>query len=224
MNRLILTPLFVLIFAGLSFSQATVANCPTIVVEGPSGVTPIGKQMKFTANINAVNPKLTFEWAVERGVITDGQGSNAISVVGNEPGTTVTVSVKIGGLPDGCKDTAAESAPIDLGIVCGLPFAEWVERKPNEIRGELDMFFTTLANNPEEKGLVVIRVVKNETLEPSNKRIQFIVKHAKFREFDLNRLTFRIARADENRTTLNRYQPGVELPCPECIEYLGSSL
>ncbi len=211
-------------FAGFSFSQATVANCPTITIKGPAGVSRLSEQIKFTASLNIVNTGLGYEWTVANGKIINGQGTNSISVLGSHSLSTVAVELKISGLPSGCSDTASESASVYDHPVCGLPFAEWVDRKPNEIRGELDMFFTTLANNPEEKGLVVLKVVENETLEPSNKRIQFIVKHAKFRKFELSRLIFRVTRADENRTTLNRYQPGVELPCPECIEYLGSSL
>ncbi len=143
--------------------------------------------------------------------------------MGLEPGSTVSVQLKISGLPSGCEDTVTESAPIeDVPPVCS--FDEWGNLDPNEVRGQLDIIFATLSNNPKDKGLFVIYVNEKETLEPSNKRLLLIVRHAKFRKFDLSRLISKMGRFEEHRTVFYRVPPDAEIPCPECIEYLGSSL
>jgi hypothetical protein len=180
--------------------------------------------MTFEARINATNPKITYEWTVEKSTITEGQGTSTIKVIGSEPGSTITASVKIGGLPAGCENTASESGPVNFLIGCGAPLDEWSQLKPNEIRAHMDVFFAELSNNPDNLGVVLLTVKDDETLDPTNKRLQLLVKHAKFRKFDLERIVFKMERSEDVRTRLWRVPPGAEMPCPECIEHRGVHL
>lgn len=222
--HVILFALLVVCLTSVAFGQATTSNCPKVEVIGPAGVTNHGDAITFTARINTVNPKVIYKWTVEEGTITEGQGTSTIKVVGSVPGETVTAMVEIDGLPDGCGNTASESAPVDAIIACGMPSDEWGELKPNEIRAHMDVFFAELTNNPDNLGVVVLTVKEEETLDLTNRRLQFLVKHAKFRKFDLERIVFKLERSEDVRTRLWRVPPGSEMPCPECIEHRGAHL
>ena len=216
--------LFALFASGLSFGQAATSNCPKIEVIGPSGIVRHGEAMDFIARISTTGPKVSYQWRVEKGTITEGQGTHMIKVVGSEPGATITATVKIEGLPSGCDNTASELGQVDSFIGCGMPSDEWSELKPNEIRVRIDGFLVELINNPESLGVVLLTVKENETLESTNKRLQFFVKHATFRKFDLERIFFKMERSEDVRTRLWRVPPGAAMPCPECIEHRGVHL
>ncbi len=220
-----LTFLIILVFAGFALGQATTANCPTVQVIGPSGVTPFGQNVVFTAKVEPSHNKLTYKWTVTEGTIVDGQGSSSVTVTSHADGVSVIGAVEVFGLPDGCESTALESAPIDnLPSIC--PFDEWESLRPNGVRNKLDIFFATLTNLPNDTGLIVLRSNTEEKQTLDNPRIQFIVKHAKFRKFDLGRLVFKIepVERDQSYTVLWVMVKGAELPCPECITYYGNTL
>ncbi|HYJ91500.1 MAG TPA: hypothetical protein VEV84_09340 [Pyrinomonadaceae bacterium] len=80
------------------------ANCPTLEVTGPSGITALGGIMPFAVIVSDPSlRKLTFAWTVSAGTIVEGQGTRVIKVrapAGGGPSVSATVSV--GGLPNGC--------------------------------------------------------------------------------------------------------------------------
>ncbi|HEY2866941.1 MAG TPA: hypothetical protein VGJ02_07610 [Pyrinomonadaceae bacterium] len=86
------------------------ANCPTLEVTGPSGITPAGGIMPFVVLISDPKlRKLTFEWRVNAGNIVEGQGSRVVKVRAPAGRSTITANVRVGGLPQGCHDTASAS-------------------------------------------------------------------------------------------------------------------
>jgi len=100
-------------------AQIAKADCPTLIVRGPSGNKPKDKPARYTAVVDA-NGKvlnLEYEWAAtargeERTPIVSGQGTAEVEVfmTGLEP----TVMVKVRGFPIGCPNTASETLIIDL--------------------------------------------------------------------------------------------------------------
>ncbi len=185
-----LTFFIILVFAGIALGQATTANCPTVQVIGPSGVTSFGQNVVFTAKVEPSNYKLDYKWTVTEGTIVEGQGTPAITVISDKNEVTITGNVAVAGLPFGCANEASESAPI-FSIGCGSPLDEWGRIKQNEIRAKMDIFFAELSNNPNDTGLVIFHITAQEKQTPDNSRIQLIVKHARFREFDLSRIFLR---------------------------------
>ena len=103
---------------------------------------------------------------------------------------------------------------------------EWYDLKPNDIRGRLDSFLAELSNNEFNLGVVVIEVTEKERFDSGNKRLQFVVKHVKFRKFDLNRIWFVIERVGYSSTKVYRVPPGADLiPCSAtCITIKGGDL
>lgn len=98
--------------------------CPAISVTGPNSLTPIGDSMTFTANLGYDSYKFSFEWTVSAGTITKGQGTSTITVATNSDvaGQTITASVKISGLVEGCKNKAIQSGEVEQQLPrCILP-------------------------------------------------------------------------------------------------------
>jgi len=82
-----------------------VCDCPSISVDGPSGITPPGGTMTFTAALNGGSQDgLTYNWTVTDGTIASGQGTPSITVTAptSEAGGNITATVEIGGYPAGC--------------------------------------------------------------------------------------------------------------------------
>lgn len=85
--------------------------CPSISVTGPAGVTQPGDPFTVSANISGDVPKyITYTWSVSSGRILEGQGTNKIKVSTEKwKDVKSTATVKLGGLPDDCPDTAEET-------------------------------------------------------------------------------------------------------------------
>lgn len=223
MRVALLSVLFVVFAPGLSFGQATTSNCPTIEIIGPAGVTNPDDEMTFVANLSVAGRAITYQWVVEEGTITDGQGTAIVKVKGVTDGVTIKATVTIGGLPEGCKNDASEAGP----VAQRLPLEsvdEWGIKNDNEIRARLDSYFTELAINPGQVGVLVLYVTKTERINPRNKRLRLVVDHAKFRKFDLERLQFLLYPSEIVQTTVYRIYKGFDFPCDGCIAISGRDL
>jgi len=91
------------------------SNCPTLEVTGPSGVTARGTIMPFVVLVSEPRLKnLSFAWTVSTGTIAEGQGTRVIKVRAPAPnGTkTITATVTVQGLPQGCRNMASDTAEI----------------------------------------------------------------------------------------------------------------
>jgi hypothetical protein len=221
MIRLLAIACFTLLSCGVCFGQ-----CPTLSIVGPDGLTSPGDPMTF--RLEPARSDLKYSWAVSVGTISKGQGTPVIVVATDSSmsGSNVTATVDIQGLRPDCVKRASESAPIEQVIVCGLVMDEWEVLKPNDVRGRLDAFLAELANNPLNTGIVVLHVTDKERFDSGNKRLQLVVKHAKFRGFDLNRIWFVLERNEYSKTKVYRVPPGAAMmPCDgPCITIKGGDL
>jgi hypothetical protein len=87
---------------------------------------------------------------------------------------------------------------------------EWRNLTDNDQRSRLDSFFIELSNYPHNTGLVILHVTKRERRDARNRRIQFVLDHAKFRHFDKSRIWFCLDLESQARTVLYRFPPGAE--------------
>ena len=91
------------------------ANCPTLEVAGPSGVTARGTIMPFVVLVSEPRLKnLSFSWTVSTGTIAEGQGTRVIKVRAPASNGTknITATVTVQGLPQGCRNVASDTAEI----------------------------------------------------------------------------------------------------------------
>jgi hypothetical protein len=183
--------------------------------------------MSFRAELNVIGPKVSYSWSVDKGTITSGQGTDKIAVVthAENAGESITATVQVDGLQQDCGRSASETAGIAPIICHGYPVDEWGEMKRNDERGRLDLFFAELSNNPDDVGMIVFRVNAGDRLDQTNRRIQFVLKHVKFRKFNKNRIWFALEVVEEKSTRIYRIPPGAEPPsCDGCLVFRGESL
>ncbi len=191
-------------------------DCPTISVTGPAGVTSPGNTMTFTANLSG-GDNLTLNWSVDRGTITAGQGTRSIVVQtgAEDAGQTVTARVNLSGFDPNCTSCpqeASETAPVDT-IPQAILVDEFGKLSNDEIRGQLDIFFTTLSNFPTDRGYIINYGTSREIAA----RERLIQNHIRFRNFDASRITM-ISGGDSPdgivRTKLYRVPQGADNPNP----------
>ena len=104
---------FVFLLCGLGNSQAPAkTKCPTVSIDVP--LSNRGEPVVFSVTVgnNSSKRRLGYKWYVSNGVILLGAGTKSISVHKENPGSNITATVEITGLPKGCEDTISETEPI----------------------------------------------------------------------------------------------------------------
>ena len=212
------------IFVSLVVVVSGFAQCPSIVVHGPAGITWAGDEVNFQAEVGVVGPPLTYRWMVSAGTIVKGQGTSSITVASDKSvQERIIATVEVGGLPSACQKTASETAAI-VAMGCGLIEDEWGALKPNDVRMRLDNFFADLSNNPTHTGIVMLIVTAEEPMDLTNKRLQLILRHIAFRKFKRDRIWFQFELGDDVRTKVHRLLPGGELLCEKCLTIKGADI
>ena len=197
------------------------AQCPALEVIGPSGITNPGERMTFVLQFASaeISPK-EIRWEVDVGKIVAGQGTRSIDVVSEVEASTVTATAAISGLPDGCKNTASEKGGV-ASLPIGEPVDEFGKMSSNDQRGRLDLFFADLSNNPTSLGFIQFYDLDNGALQ---RRVRFVLAHARFRKFDRRKLSFNLSIGSEQLTVLWRVPPGADFPCTKCKVVYGKDL
>lgn len=72
-------------------------------------------------------------------------------------------------------------------------------------RSEMDTFFALLANFPGE-GLIEIQFRSSASRKERIKHIRNMIRHVKFRKFDVERISFRLSEGEESVTTFWRIE------------------
>jgi hypothetical protein len=89
-------------------------DCPTIAVTCPDA-PEAGKPLKFKANVVGGKPKfeISYNWTVDKGKITSGQGTSTIEVdLEGKDCQGVTATVELGGVDPKCPRAASCAACI----------------------------------------------------------------------------------------------------------------
>ena len=217
--RLCLLTLLILIGFGGSARGQEPAECPSLKVIGPSGITMPGDNVTFVVDTNADTKVLKFYWTVSDGVIEEGQGTTAIKVATSRDnaGKTIEATVDVQGFEKGCSSRAWENAPIE-----NFPefhaADQFGDLEPDDLRARMDAFLYELTKYPEQNGWVILSITEDQELSETNPRFQLIVDHARFREFPLDRIRFLFEFNNVNVTRLYRLPLDLIHPCDDCIE------
>ena len=115
MNRILLLTTLVLVLCLQGFGQENL-GCPTIKLNSPSEQTPFSEKMEFSVSLMGKfeNRSLEYRWIVSNNVNFNGQGTSSISIPldRNLAEQTITATVEIKGLPEGCKSSFSESREV----------------------------------------------------------------------------------------------------------------
>jgi len=163
-------------------------SCPTLSVNGPSGITQPGSPMTFSANASGGTGDVTYNWTVSAGTISSGQGTSSITVdTTGLSNTNVTATVDIGGTDPECHCTTTAS---DTGSIAGSPTPNQVDEfgkaTADDVKARVDNFYIQLNNNPTAQGYIINY---GTPAEIKARRTQ-ITKAISFRKYDASRVTF----------------------------------
>ena len=110
--------LLILFAPATGIGQVDLSNCPKIYITGPPGIWRPGDELSYSAQIESKKPlpaALKYSWSVSNGQLIRGNGSRQVVVVQrNGDPSSLTVTVKVGGLPQGCPATASERSAITI--------------------------------------------------------------------------------------------------------------
>lgn len=183
-------------------------RCPTISVTGPSSITPIGEAMTFTAKVEGVElEKIKFEWTVDKGTITNGQGTSTITVATNADlvGESITVMVKVIGLPQNCQSKVYVVGEVSGG--CGLRpsflIDEFAENPPRIRKKRLENFRVELSNNPTATAYIVEKFKRETSASTIKQRIgKTFFYLTQTLKIEKERINLQFFYGDENLTKL----------------------
>ena len=117
MNRILLLAILLLANSPALDSRVQTPkdpDCPTINITCPEEFEP-GKPLKFKASVVKGKPKweITYNWTVDKGKITFGQGTSTIEVdLDGKDCDGVTATMEIGGVDPKCTRVASCTACI----------------------------------------------------------------------------------------------------------------
>jgi hypothetical protein len=218
MRKILIASTFILTFCILAFGQNSV--CPTISITGPPFAAQPGETVTFTANFSGDNlTKIEYKWSVDKGTIIEGQGTPVITVSteGLED-RTITTTVEIKGLPEGCPNTDSETAtdcsgpdPI-LFDESGLASLWTNSTKLNELISELE-------NNSNDTAYFIIYPHEKESPDELKIKQDYIRNYLIANNIKPDRLIFVSAGYDENESDNSviriwRIPVGAEPPTP----------
>ena len=218
MRKLFFITALILVISIFSFAQAIPdPSCPSISVNGPAGIVEPDEVARYTATVDTKGQKLDLKyvWSVSVGKILSGQGTLTIEVRQPEH-DSLTVTIEVKGVPEGCPISASETAsidfapdPIKLAQFDGATFAT------NSV--DLDKIVRAMKDNPNNQ-LYVYFAYKQETLgKAAESREQHVVDYLATALGDRSRLTV-VRRFDGvDIVQFWRVPPGADNPrCDAC--------
>jgi hypothetical protein len=205
MKRILFIFFFVFLFhCGL----AAQTGCPGISISGPSGVSVPGDTITFTAAVDTKGEalKLEYLWSTEAGEIVSGQGTNAITV--KVSGVSISATVEIKGLPEGCPNLWTEHSIGDPS-----PQPELIESFKGPITAKDKARFEKInAAMREDQSAGYIFFVAGKDMRQIQANRDTIIKYLRTPE-DL-RVTFVYLAAGTEVTEVWRVPPGANDPNP----------
>lgn len=154
-------------------------DCPQISMSGPSGVPNPGDSITFTAQVDTGGKELKIEyvWSISAGEITSGQGTDTITV--KAPNGSLTTTVEIKGLPEGCSSTFSEAVQW-----CGrLPQPELIETFRGAItakdKARIEKLRSVMWNDPNAQYRFFVAGKDNAQIRAN---VQTIIKYLRFPE------------------------------------------
>jgi hypothetical protein len=194
--------------------QANDNACPTISVNGPSGIIKPGEIATYTVQIDARGLSITpsYAWKVSAGSIVSGQGTERIEVR-NPTGWTTTVQVEVDGLPLGCPNV--DSLTITNGEG-NLPLARKIAEFIGPLtRANFDGIVGAAKKEPSSQLFVILSGTTRSTRQAiARKRTAITNGIARQLDQGVGRVTFIESTRRDDRTVIWLVPPGATTPLP----------
>jgi len=215
MKEIILLTVLTLLLACFAHAQTGQEACPKIRLSLPERFLFPERSTTFSVKLEGDKDysKLEYFWIISGGTINQGQGTSKIEFTPKEEDKAqeIGVAVKIRGIPGQCADTVSDIVQV-ANLPIGDPVDSFGKLPLNNLYPRLDGFLNEVATNSDDQGLVELQFAQGDSRTYKVTRLKNIIRHLKFRKFDLTRLIFAISEGDEERTELWVVPPGAKLP------------
>lgn len=200
--RLIIHALFLTVPLIVSAQQ-----CPTISVEAPKTLLVPGEAYTFSVHLSGsqVSANLSFTWGASAGEIKDAWKPTIELIPGKSDwGKTITVFVKVDGLPAACQGFASEIADVTSKPSDPHP-EEFSDFEPRVIRARVDSLFIVLNNNPTRYGVITIYFNVQQSRLERLRLLNRFRSALKDRRYDAGRVKFAFAEVDDKWGTRGEF-------------------
>lgn len=175
-------------------AQTAESLCSKLTLKAPLRLVNAGDSVEFYVEVKDPNDleKISFDWKVS-GRSFNGQGTSRIQVstIREDGNSNITASLTVKNSVDECSAFLSESAGIaPTPIVC--IWEDIGHLKPKDLRGQLDLHFTTLANNPTDEGVFEFIFTSNQKQAYKLPKIDMVYKHILFRRFKPKSISFHV--------------------------------
>lgn len=206
---------FVFLLCGLGNSQAPAkTKCPTVSIDVP--LSNRGEPVVFSVTVgnNSSKRRLGYKWYVSNGVILLGAGTKSISVHKENPGSNITATVEITGLPKGCDDTISETEPMICYSEAEL-IDEFSTATATIDKTRLNEALSRSDQNPNDLLFIVEYFPKDTSDFDIRAKVKLITEYlVDIRKKDANSFTIITEKASEALTKIYLVPPGASNPIP----------
>lgn len=219
--------IFTFLFCLSVFGQTENQPCPNLEIVEQTAPVRTGEILFFSASVGSEvkNYDYKYKWSVDKGTISEGQGTTVIQVeTEGLSNTTITAAFEIEGLPNSCKSKVSKVG-IVVGGGCVFPVDDYGRLTLWDELQRIDAFLINLLQDSDSTGFIWISTDKKESVESVKKHIEKLLKHIKFRKFAKERIIFGVEKSDDHRTRFYIIPRGAELPgCENCEIIKGRDL
>ena len=175
MNRSIqILSVFLLLTLASVVSAQTPSTCGIVGIDGPATVTP-GEPLIFKVRSTGTphTTKPEFKWKVSGGTITDGQGTDQITIdTAGLGGLQIIITAELSGASLGCNGSASATTQVaPPPIACGLGFDAFGDIKFEDEKARLDNFAIQLTNEPLSSGYILMTAGQETFQNEAAKRL-----------------------------------------------------
>jgi len=193
--------------------DTTAEKCPSISVTGPAGIVDAGELAPYTVTVsNAEQYSLEYAWSISAGRIKEGQGTSSIKVI--QPTTTLTVTVEVKGLPEGCETSASETVIYDAAP----DPIKFYELQPNQ-SFDARTVAAEMLENPNNQLYILAGDVGRKNSPAFQQKQRTIIDLLARLGIATDRITMAPVYSDAELSQFWRVPPGASNPqCEECNE------
>jgi hypothetical protein len=208
------------------FASAQVSgDCPSITIKSPVEIVPMGEFIEYIVSVDTKGKSLPlrFEWSTSVGSVDDGQGTTKVRV--KRQSDSMTVTVRVFGLPPGCPDKAAESFDV-LPAPRASKLYEWNPTVKFE-EEELTRIADTMKINPSSGLHILSGWLKGKQTSSAKRREAQAIDFLLRRGIAKDQITFTGVYSELEVLQFWLVPPGADRPeCDDCvkgrIKYPGS--
>lgn len=204
---------FIIIFLvefAVVIAQSPVQSCAKLTLKAPQTLIYASDPIEFYVELRDVKnlETLSFDWKV-MGRSFKGQGSSRIQVstTKEDSSSNITASVTVKNSVDSCSAFLSASAGIAPSPIIDI-WEDIGHLKPKDLKGQLDLHFATLENDPTDEGVFEFIFTANQKETYKLSKLNLVYKHILYRRFSPESISFYVHEGVDEGIRFSRMPPG----------------